>query len=447
MNASSPWKYVNKGLAAILGGLVLATIASIIFLSFTLRHLDSLITASGYSTRSALVLQDLTISLSNAANDAKQYVTGGDSGSLSAYSTSIKQVASDLTIIQSTPKFNLSAAQVKDLKSLSDQRITILQQEVTARTAGNQDTANSLIDGDQGSQMMAQIRNQLATISSQNQSQIRPRQQRSHNYLHRALWVAVAVSIFVLGICGVLIWYFQYTILRERALESTKNEFLSLASHQLRTPATNVKQYVGMLLDGYIGDLTDKQQDALRIAYKNNESEIRIMNDLLDVAKLDLQRTHLHKQRINVVSVVKQVVKDYKQYADNHDQKLVLSAPDELMAAVDRTYFKSVIEKLIDNALKYSHDKTRITVKVRLDEPNDMFEIVVKDQGLGIQKHEASKLFMKFSRLTNEFSANTEGSGLGLYWVKQIVKLHGGSIKVASQEGRGSKFTVRAPLT
>jgi len=208
-----------------------------------------------------------------------------------------------------------------------------------------------------------------------------------------------------------------------------------------------VKQYVGLLLDGYLGRLTRKQHEALTVAYKNNESEIRIMNDLLDVAKLDLKRIQLHTQRVNIVSIVRQVLKEFDSYTEARGLDITLKAPTEVMAVVDREYIKGVIEKLIDNAIKYSHDRTKITVKVRSNAALGACEIIIRDNGLGIQKREISKLFMKFSRLTNEFSANTEGSGLGLYWVKQVLELHGGSIDVTSQEGRGSKFTVRVPLT
>jgi two-component system phosphate regulon sensor histidine kinase PhoR len=172
------------------------------------------------------------------------------------------------------------------------------------------------------------------------------------------------------------------------------------------------------------------------------------MNDLLDVAKLDLQRIQLHKQRVNVVSLVRQTMKDFQPVAEARRQSISLRAPKELQAVVDRTYFKGVVEKLIDNAIKYSRDKTRITLRLRKVSmlSGDMFELTVKDQGLGIHKREVPKLFMKFSRLTNEFSANSIGSGLGLYWVKQVVALHDGTISVSSKEGRGSEFVIQLPI-
>jgi signal transduction histidine kinase len=446
MYGASTWKYVNKGLLIILGVFVLATVASIIFLSNTLLKLDSLIGSSGRSVGSAIELQSLLISLDDAESAVRGYVLTEDRTYLKPYEAALKDIPVNLKAIRSNPDGGLSRSQIGKLQALTNDKLVVMAETVALNASGDNTGARARVATGQGAELMEQIRSTVRTVSTHSLSGIGPRQEQSHDQLRAALWVAGIVSLFVVGICAVLVWYFQYTIYQERALESTKNEFLSLASHQLRTPATNVKQYLGLLMDGYLGDLSQKQLDALGVAYKNNESEIRIMNDLLDVAKLDMQRIQIHKQRVNIVSIVTQVVREYNQYIDARGQTLTLKAPDELMAKVDRAYFKGVIEKLVDNAVKYSHEKTRITVKIRSDEVNNIFEVVIRDRGLGIEKREVPKLFMKFTRLTNEFSANTEGSGMGLYWVKQVMTLHGGTVKVVSREGRGSKFTVRAPI-
>ncbi|HEX8182471.1 MAG TPA: ATP-binding protein [Candidatus Saccharimonadales bacterium] len=441
-------KFVNKGLLAILSLLVLATLASILFLSYALLNLDSLIRKSGQDVGSALILQDFFIDLEDAESSARGYVITGDDAYLDTYTTALRAIPRSFASMQphSEQTHNISASQLKTLQSLSNERLAILQQTVETRQRSGEDAARAAMASGEGRRIMDAIRAQVSAISSRSLNSIRPQQQQSEDYLQRALWVAGAVTVLVLGLCVVIVRYFQYAIRRERTLEGTKNEFLSLASHQLRTPATNVKQYIGLLLDGYLGDISSKQRDALNIAYKNNESEIRIMNDLLDVAKLDLKRIHIRKQRVNIVAIVKQVLKDYDQHSSEREQTLTLQAPDELMAAVDRTYFKSVIQKLVDNAMKYSHDKTRISVRIRANPADNTFKVIVHDHGLGIERREMPKLFTKFTRLANEFSANTEGSGLGLYWVKQIMVLHGGTVKVVSQKGRGSKFIVQAPL-
>ena len=441
------WKYANKGLLVILGAFILATIASIVFLSYNLLKLDDSITGSGQSFRSAQLMQNLLINLDDAETGSRGYLITGDPKYLEPYNAVVKKIPQTFKDIESSPGRVATPSDMSYLRDQSNQRMDLLRQTIDAKNRGDTEAATFIVASDQGKDIMDNLRVRINALTDKSLSAIRPRQQASHARVSQALSVAVAVSVFVFGICIVIIWYFQRSLLRERALESTKSEFLSLASHQLRTPATNVKQYVGLLLDGYLGNLTKKQRNALEVAYKNNESEIRIMNDLLDVAKLDLKRIQLRKRRINIVSVVKQVVKEYRQQAENKGQTLELRAPNEVIASVDREYLKGVLEKLVDNAVKYSKDKTNISVKIKIDDTLGMFEIVVKDQGLGIQKREISKLFMKFSRIANEFSANSEGSGLGLYWVKQVMALHGGTVDVYTQEGRGSKFTIRAPLS
>jgi len=447
MNPMATWKYANKGLLVILGAFILATIASIVFLSYNLLKLDDSITGSGQSFRSAQLMQNLLINLDDAETGSRGYLITGDPKYLEPYNAVVKKIPQTFKDIESSPGRVATPSDMSYLRDQSNQRMDLLRQTIDAKNRGDTEAATFIVASDQGKDIMDNLRVRINALTDKSLSAIRPRQQASHARVSQALSVAVAVSVFVFGICIVIIWYFQRSLLRERALESTKSEFLSLASHQLRTPATNVKQYVGLLLDGYLGNLTKKQRNALEVAYKNNESEIRIMNDLLDVAKLDLKRIQLRKRRINIVSVVKQVVKEYRQQAENKGQTLELRAPNEVIASVDREYLKGVLEKLVDNAVKYSKDKTNISVKIKIDDTLGMFEIVVKDQGLGIQKREISKLFMKFSRIANEFSANSEGSGLGLYWVKQVMALHGGTVDVYTQEGRGSKFTIRAPLS
>lgn len=446
MNAGSTWKIANKGLLVILGAIILAIIASIIFLSHTLTRLDTAITDTNQSLGSLRLLQDLRIGLDDAESGMRGYVITGNPEFLEPYNRSVKVLPVVLDGLRASRDQVVPANELKQLEDNTEKRLALLKQSVDAKSAGDTEGAVNIIVQGEGKKLMDSLKKDIARYSQDTLELIRDRQVQAHDRVRRALSVAVAVSVFVVGICAVISWYFQRSILRERALESTKSEFLSLASHQLRTPATNVKQYIGLMLDGYLGNITKKQRGALEIAYKNNESEIRIMNDLLDVAKLDLKRIQLHKQRTNIVSVVRQVVKDFKQNAERKGQTLELRAPHEVIASVDREYLKGVIEKLVDNAVKYSKDKTHISVRVKINETLGLFEVVVKDQGLGIQKREVPKLFMKFSRIANEFSANSEGSGLGLYWVKQVMALHGGTVEVKTQEGRGSQFIVRAPI-
>ncbi len=443
---NTKWRYISKGLVIILSLFVVATIASVVYLSTVLFKTDRLVEQNGNSVSTILEVMDYNTHIDAMDRSAREYATTGGMSALQTFSSLDAQTSDLLKTLNADERAALPRAQKTLLARLGNQHVEVLRNAIAIRQADDPEGGLALLLSNQKNQGLTKLRDLVRGISAANLQDTRQRQVRAQSELRFAIAVAIAVTIFILGICFVLLRYFQNSIQRERAVENTKNEFLSLASHQLRTPATNVKQYVGLLLEGYLGEMTDKQQDALQIAYKNNESEIKIINDLLDVAKLDLKRIQLNKRSVDIVSVVRQVVQNYQSQAADKRQMLTLKAPEALLAEVDRGYFKSVVQKLVDNAIKYSRQDTRIIVKIRLLENKDMFEVVVRDRGVGIQKHEMPRLFRKFSRLTNEFSANSEGSGLGLYWVKEIMDLHGGSVEVVSREGHGSKFIARSPI-
>ncbi len=444
MHLKSLWSYVNKGLLIILSILIISALAAIIYLTHTLLGLKTLVTTGGNSAGTVIVLQDVLINLDDMQASVRGYIISGDTVFLKPYEAATKRLPADISILQNSQSVSLTNDQRQRLVDLIEQKTDISKRAVELYDSQGFEAAQAGVRRGAGEDAMFQIRNEISDISSNDLRQVGPLLRNSVANVHRALWVASMLAVLILCTSGAIAWYFKRTILQERALESTKNEFLSLASHQLRTPATNVKQYIGLLLDGYMGDLNEQQRHALTVAYKNNESEINIMNDLLDVAKLDLNRIQLHKKMCNVVRIANHTVKDYTTVAKDAGQTIKLVAPKQIMANVDESYIKGVIDNLVDNAVKYSKANSRITVTV--DREQDHVKFTVKDQGLGIRKRDFSKLFNKFSRLDNEFSANSQGSGLGLYWVKKVVSLHGGSVDVTSREGKGSEFIVLLPV-
>lgn len=255
------------------------------------------------------------------------------------------------------------------------------------------------------------------------------------------------VSIILAGVVWLLISSREFLLARQKQQEvqSAKDDLLSLASHQLRTPATVVKQYVGMLLQGYGGKLTDKQDGMLRHAYDSNERQLQIINQLLYVARLDAGRITLHKERTDMRKLLEQVCHEQLVEAKLHHQKLI-AAPitQALFADVDPQYFHMVIDNLISNAIKYTPEKGTITVKARTT--GDEILVSVTDTGIGIDEERQEIIFDKFTRLENELAADVSGSGIGLYLTDQIVNLHGGHIEVQSTPGNGSTFTVHLPI-
>lgn len=227
-------------------------------------------------------------------------------------------------------------------------------------------------------------------------------------------------------------------------INRSKDEFISLASHQLRTPATVVKQYIAMVMSGFAGDLADEQRDMLSKAYDSNELQLRIVNDLLHVAALDAGRVRLQKTKVDPMELVRKSLEDQQAKFAERQQQVILKKPAKLTKVrVDELKLRMVLDNLLDNASKYSDKGTKIQIAVT--ESDDVVKIAVRDRGVGIDAADKDKLFQKFSRIDNRLSTEVGGSGLGLYWAKQIVDLHGGTIKVNSKKSAGSTFTVILP--
>jgi PAS domain S-box-containing protein len=229
-------------------------------------------------------------------------------------------------------------------------------------------------------------------------------------------------------------------------INRTKDEFIAMASHQLRTPATAVKQYIGILLNGIVEPLTPVQQSYLQTAYDSNERELRIINELLKTAQIDSDKYQLDPEVHNIASLITSCIEELKPTFQTRQQTIVLQVPaDELSIQVDPTEMSLVFSNLLENASKYSEIGTKITVTVKTK--GQFAELSISDKGVGIDKADQTRIFDRFTRIDNELSDTVNGSGLGLYWVKQIVELHKGSIKLSSTPGKGSKFTVRLPLS
>lgn len=228
------------------------------------------------------------------------------------------------------------------------------------------------------------------------------------------------------------------------AISKSKDEFISLASHQLRTPATGVKQYLGILLDGYGGTLTDSQMKMLKTAYESNERQLQVVDDLLRVAHVDAGKVVLKKKVINLVELIEDVINEQRQSIEKRKQKVVFKPKSkEIKANVDVQRIRMVIENILDNASKYSHEGK--TIRVELEKFKTNVQIRVIDEGVGISKKDLPKLFHKFSRVNNSLSALVGGTGIGLYWAQKIVHLHLGNITVESEPDRGTVFSITFP--
>ena len=229
-----------------------------------------------------------------------------------------------------------------------------------------------------------------------------------------------------------------------KQLDIARKDFVAIASHQLRTPASSVKQYIGMLLGGYAGTVSETQAKMLQTAYESNERQIIIVNDLLYVAQLDSGNLRLKPEVIDLVSLLHSIIEELTPHYMSAEQGIKLTTKfRHLYCQVDPSLMRMVIENIVDNARKYSQPDTHIAVS--LSHTDEQILIAIADNGVGMSNEDTKKLFQKFTRIDNPLSSIAGGSGLGLYLSYKLVLMHGGKIKVVSKLGKGSTFTVMLP--
>ena len=227
-----------------------------------------------------------------------------------------------------------------------------------------------------------------------------------------------------------------------KGLDKLKTEFLSLASHQLRSPLTAIKGYTSMLLEGDFGVITDKQKEAIDRVFQSSSHLAKIVEDLLNVSKIEQGGMKYEMAPFDLAKAANELATDLSVTASKKglDLKFVSDGHQHVVNG-DMEKIRQVILNVIDNAIKYT-EKGSITVTVSKDAATGMEHVAVTDTGMGISPEEKDKLFQKFSRGAGG-KTNTGGSGLGLYLAKQISEAHGGSIAIDSPGvGLGSTFSI-----
>ncbi|MEK9209580.1 MAG: HAMP domain-containing sensor histidine kinase, partial [Patescibacteria group bacterium] len=227
-------------------------------------------------------------------------------------------------------------------------------------------------------------------------------------------------------------------------LDREKSEFLSIATHQLRTPMTVVKGYISMILEGTFGRFEEKAKEALAKVYTSNERLIKLIDDLLNISRIERGKMEYDFQELALEKLVGDVVSELKPVAERKNLKLVWQESKDLpKVKFDESKMRQVVLNLIDNAIKYT-EKGEIVLK--LERANQKIRLSVKDTGEGIEKEKLPLLFKRYSRLAGSksiYARHTQGMGLGLYVAKRIIDDHKGKIWAESEgEGKGSTFFV-----
>lgn len=231
-----------------------------------------------------------------------------------------------------------------------------------------------------------------------------------------------------------------------RELDKAKSEFVSIASHQLRTPLTAIKGYISMVLEGSYGKLPERAKSPVENVFKSSQRLIKLVNDLLSVSKIEAGKMELDIQRSSLADIISSVIEELKIEIKKKNIYLKWGKPKKPLPDIfiDRDKIRQVILNIIDNAIRYTN-KGGVTIKSEV--VNSDIRIRISDTGAGLSREELSKMFGSFSRGTAGSQFYTEGVGLGLYVSKKFVEMHKGEIWAESKgKGKGSVFFIKLPI-
>ena len=227
-------------------------------------------------------------------------------------------------------------------------------------------------------------------------------------------------------------------------LDEAKDEFISMASHQLRTPLTSIKGYISMLIEGDVGPVTKDQKKLLSEAFISSERMVHLIGDFLNVSRLQTGKFMVDKRAVDINKLVKREVESLRQSALSRgitfEYKVIGNIP---LVEIDENKIQQVVMNFADNAMYYSKEGDK--VQITLQWVGNFVELRVIDTGIGIPEKEQSHLFNKFFRAANARRVRPDGTGVGLFLAKRVVLEHGGSIIFESKEGEGSTFGFRLP--
>jgi len=236
-------------------------------------------------------------------------------------------------------------------------------------------------------------------------------------------------------------------ITKQKELDHLKASFVASVSHELRTPLAAIDQSLSLILNKSTGEISPAQEEFLSLAQRNLKRLNILLNDLLDLSKLEAGKMELKRRTVSIEEIAEESIGSLNNWAKAKAIKIVKKIQGGIpQVNVDSNRIIQVLNNLIGNAIKFSPNNADITVEANFQNGKEEIEICVQDTGIGIPKESLTKIFDKFFQLDERTSTDISGTGIGLFVAKEIVELHGGRIWAESEEGRGAKFIFTLPL-
>ena len=385
----------------------------------------------------------ITNSLLLLETNVEDYLLTNNHIYLNYYNTNWNTVQKSINTLEKLTSNNTTEkTRAINLKNEIYQRKNIFDKTLSINQKQGIQAAQSFISTGEARTSMQKIRTQVTLI---NNTEISLLSQREAQFTSSTYFMYA--TIFGSALLNILLLLFTYIVVtrefsRRTELEKRKNEFISLASHELKTPITTLSIYTEMLLKD-ISSKNGKETKSTIMKMRNEVTEMKnLINDLLDVTRIQLKKFELQKETFNLNQLIKQTTEEIQLLTKKH--RIIFKGDKNLLIVAGKQRIWQVITNLLNNAVKYSPKGGRVFVSVSKKKTRAV--ISVKDEGIGISKRNLQHIFDRYFREEGDNQSQIAGLGLGLYLSREIIDLHHGHIRVKSTQGKGTTFSCMPPL-
>jgi len=411
------------------------------------RTIIGLIEDSKWVTHTHIVLellQQVSFRMSQAEAAVRGYVITGDTTFEAQYEGVRKQVPDLISRLRTQTLDNpAEQSNLSTLEELIKKRFTTMDEGIRIRKSGGLEAILALGSSGPGRKLSADISALTAQMREDENSLLADRNMRARTSARRAFLVVLSsLVVAMIAVIGSVVLVFR-DLTRRQQIERMKSEFVSVVSHELRTPLTSIHGSLALLASGLLGRVNPKGERMLEIAVSNTDRLIRLLNDILDMEKLDSGKMELRRLQCSAKELIEHAIDVMRPMAQN--QHITLSAAkSELFIYADRDRIIQCLTNLLSNAIKFSDSGGTVKVATKSIGTHAQFEVC--DRGRGIPEDKRNAIFERFQQVDTSDSRKRGGTGLGLAISRNIVEQHGGKIWVESQLGIGSTFFFTVPL-
>jgi len=395
-----------------------------------------------HSSQVKLALQSILQSTTDAETDIRGYLLSGDSQFLTSYASSRSTIQKQLLIISRVTADNPQQQKlIQQVKEEIAQRFAMLQSEIKLQQQGDDsDQAAALVE--HGRLVMSEVRKTISTMM-QNEDVLLSSRSTQTTESYQILYIASLTGVvFTLGLLILAFYLIRTEFRRRNMLEQNKDEFLSMASHELKTPITSLKLFTEVLDRKLRENKINEAKQVVKKIVNQSEKLSALITDLLDITRIQTGKLQMEKAPFDLNELIDDTVEALQETTRRH--KIRVRGKIRQLVSGDRYRIYQVLSNLLTNAIKYSPNGGTIVIRVSKQQSHALVSVV--DKGVGIEKKHQKKIFERLYQIGNRQDRSSRGLGIGLFVSAQIVKQHHGRIWVKSKKGKGSIFSFTLPL-